>query len=120
VTIHQHIPTFVEGAERQRAEFETREELERVPWVARWKEQSQPRLVVSTTWDSAGYPHQTRQVMPAGPQFERFSYSPAEGSQRSTDILMAELQDGSWWVVGFLEPRGAGERLGLPIWRAPE
>lgn len=117
MNIVQHIPSFVDGVEPASGEFETLEELERVPFVARWKVPPgppQPHTVRS--WDKDGNATEREETLPAIPPLKRFSHSSHAYDRR--DTLMAELADGSWWVIGFMD-KGAGERLGLPRWEAP-
>lgn len=94
MTIRQHIPAFVDGIEPGRADFETLEQLLAVPFVKRWSEPAEA--------------------------FRRYSYVPRRyeyRESRNVDYLMAEMADGKHWVIGYIEP-GAGERFGLPEWKA--
>lgn len=50
----------------------------------------------------------------AGDLFDRFSHI-ADGA--GYDTLMAEMTDGTFWVVGYVTP--AGSLSSLPTWRAP-
>jgi hypothetical protein len=116
--IQQHVPSFFEGFTPECAGFETLEELERVPFVARWsapREPPRPHRVLS--WDKDGKMTESEETLPAAPPFKRFSFTSERSSRR--DTLMAEMENGSWWVVGFMD-KGAGERLCLPRWDAPQ
>lgn len=80
----QHIPNFIEGVTPDEASFNSIEDLMLVPSVKRWREH---------------------------PGFVRLtSHEACDGRWRYH--LMAEMKDGKFWVVGFLDCA-----VDLPEWR---
>lgn len=80
----QHIPGFVSGFEPSIYEADTVADLLSKPNIAQWNDD---RLV-------------------------RFSV--CDDVRDAKDTLMAEMKDGKWWVVGFVEPKGSLDAL--PRW----
>lgn len=49
---------------------------------------------------------------------ERFSYAPSDYYDPGEDILMAEMTNGDFWVVGYIMPPGS-MAADLPKWEMP-
>ena len=80
--VRPHMPGFMDFEPDPPADFTTLDELRAVPFVRRWIED---------------------------PQFRRLSISHQHGDEH---LLMADMADGSFWVVGYLK-----EPVDLPAWR---
>ena len=90
--IRQHIPNYFEGFDPKESEFDTKEELLKIPWVKNWSKEH---------------------------TFYQFSLSIHE-IDHTKALLMAELEKGTeWWVVGYLfGSKEELENLSLPKWES--
>ena len=70
--IKQYMPNYFDGFPLEEAEFESVEELRKIPFVKRWIE---------------------------GPHFERFSLN---CSKSSVALMAELREGKEWWVVGFI------------------
>jgi hypothetical protein len=83
--IRPHMPGFMDFEPDPAADFDTLDALRAVPFVRRWIED---------------------------PQFRRLSISGPHGAEH---LLMAEMADGNYWVVGYMQ-----QPAPLPRWVAPQ
>ena len=100
-TVRQHIPNFMDGFDSAETTVSGIDELLALPWVKRWS---------------------------AREDFARWSHSPTDdhwhtpehlhhGRGCAESHLMAEMQDGSFWVGAYLD--ALGDWSALPEWIAP-
>ena len=82
----QRFPNFFSGMTSIKTEFDSVEELEQVPFVARWMSRD---------------------------SFVRLSLSYRDKKNKSKAILMVENNDGTFWAIAFLKDV---EDLKLPEW----